>query len=220
MLWLSLGENCLTDDILSRYGKKSFSTPYSPCRSNIEYALNLERLNYHGLLDSENLKVEDNWGKKVVRSKLVSTCEAVYYPAHMAGFEFTHHDPLNSEKDRISFQRKIQRLDEYRGKKDFCFLYFHRKHIDSDLNEIRRRLREFCEYYKSSFNKVHVSLFYQTKIEEDVERRMSFELNDGVLEFEFRTNELWEGKNPDVFWGRVDDDLIEQMINTLDKFVI
>lgn len=41
--YLSLGENCLADDILKRYKLKSFSTPYSPTRSNIEYAIQSEK---------------------------------------------------------------------------------------------------------------------------------------------------------------------------------
>lgn len=43
MIWLSLGENCLSDNILSRHSLKSFSTPFSHARSNIDYALELEK---------------------------------------------------------------------------------------------------------------------------------------------------------------------------------
>ena len=44
-LYLSFGENCLTDNILSRYNIKSYSTPYSSARSNIEYIFITRQLN-------------------------------------------------------------------------------------------------------------------------------------------------------------------------------
>ncbi|MFJ5369320.1 DUF1796 family putative cysteine peptidase, partial [Bosea sp. CER48] len=44
--WLSLGENCLPDNILERNGLKMFSTPFSHGRSNIEYAIQLHSEGY------------------------------------------------------------------------------------------------------------------------------------------------------------------------------
>ncbi|MCQ2587766.1 MAG: papain-like cysteine peptidase [Treponema sp.] len=38
-----MGENCLPDNILSRNDLKSFSSPFSYCRSNIEYILAFEK---------------------------------------------------------------------------------------------------------------------------------------------------------------------------------
>ena len=40
--YISIGENCLADDILKRFNMKSFSSPYASSRSNIEYILAFE----------------------------------------------------------------------------------------------------------------------------------------------------------------------------------
>lgn len=40
---LSFGENCFAERMLERHEQKSFATPYSWGRSNIEYVLHLER---------------------------------------------------------------------------------------------------------------------------------------------------------------------------------
>lgn len=53
--YVSIGENCLTDNILDRFNIKSFSTPYSHGRSNIEYAIHLESEKYQNLLNPEFL---------------------------------------------------------------------------------------------------------------------------------------------------------------------
>ena len=42
MYWLSLGENCLPDNVLQRHGRKTLSTVFSSGRSNIDYAVSLE----------------------------------------------------------------------------------------------------------------------------------------------------------------------------------
>lgn len=52
---VSFGENCLTDNILSRNDLKSFSTPYSSGRSNIEYILAHEKEYFNDFLNSAYL---------------------------------------------------------------------------------------------------------------------------------------------------------------------
>ena len=57
---LSLGENCLPDDILRRNGLKSFSSPYASGRSNIEYVLSFENERFGDFLNPEYLKSNMN----------------------------------------------------------------------------------------------------------------------------------------------------------------
>ena len=64
-LYLSLGENCLPDGILKRYGLKSFSTPYSSARSNIQYAIENELNNYTELLNRKNIVIENRYNKSM-----------------------------------------------------------------------------------------------------------------------------------------------------------
>ena len=124
--WLALGENCLPDDILKRHGKKSFSTPFSACRSNIDYALALDECDYATLLGPEGLCVRQVGIRQVVVQTKIEPCEPVYVQSSMQGFEFTHHDPLASLHDQASFKRKIERLISLRGSENCVFFYLHR----------------------------------------------------------------------------------------------
>lgn len=213
MQWLSMGENCLPDDILSRHGRKAFSTPFSPCRSNIDYALQLEREGYGQLLDPEKLVVGDAWGKRVVRSTSVIECDPVFDPGHRLGFEFTHHDPIASAQDRESFRRKVERLASLRGKEDVVFLYHHRRNIKSDLNVVRRKLAELVGHYQGQTARCHVVLFHQALVAQAEDRRLeSLGMKDGVIEFALHTEKIWGGTDNEVFWARVDDDLLQDML--------
>lgn len=214
MLWLSLGENCLPDDLLKRHQKKSFSTPYSPCRSNIDYALHLEQRGYEVLLDKTLLTVADAYGARVVRSLAVVDADPIFESAHRGGFEFTHHDVLTVDSDRQSFRRKIDRLNNLRGKEDVLFLYHHRRTKETDLKAVRAKLMKFTEHYKADGVSCMAALFYQTPVARGEARGLVVsDRNGSLLEYEFRTYDLWGGKDPEVFWARVDDDLVVEMIS-------
>ena len=220
MLFLSLGENCLTDDILRRNNIKSFSTPYSPCRSNIDYALALEDCGYNDFLDPYYLTEGVAAGKRVIRSKLIVDCEKIYDSTCSKGFEFTHHDLINNSVHRDSFQRKINRLNDIKFQDDIVFLYHHRRNSNTDLSILRDRLKKFPVYYKGKNNIVLVVCFYQTVVTDLSERRLQVRVtSDDFLEFDFLTTSMWGGNDPDVFWGRVDDDLIQEMVIYIKEFV-
>ncbi len=106
---VSLGENCLTENILQRHGKKLFSSPYSHVRSNIEYAIQLEADHYINMLDRSSLYYDKVGDLKVIRKKLPAVTENIYNKLHQKGFEFTHHDVLANNSHRKSFARKIQK---------------------------------------------------------------------------------------------------------------
>ncbi|QBC43668.1 DUF1796 family putative cysteine peptidase [Iodobacter fluviatilis] len=163
-IWLSLGENCLSDNILQRHGLKSFSSPYAASRSNIDYVIALEKENYASILLKENLVYEDAWGKKVVRSTSIINADDIYEPSCSKGFEFTHHDPISSINDRNSFQRRIQRLNEFRKKKDVVFLYHHRITERSNLIKLREKFSTFISFYLGNQSNCHLIFFYQTLI--------------------------------------------------------
>lgn len=58
-----------------------------------------------------------------------------------------------------------------------------------------------------------MSIFYQTVVLEKANRDLEIVCNGSdILEFNFKTMHLWGGDNPELFWGRVDEDLIEKMV--------
>jgi hypothetical protein len=218
--WLSLGENCLPDGILKRYGLKSFSTPFSNGQSNLDYILLLEKVRYKGFLDKENLKYEQQSVKRFTRSKLTSKCDNIYVHYHMRGFGTSYFDLINSEEDRQSFGRKIQRLLSLRGKGNAVFFYHHRYHEQQNLELIFEKAFEYSKYYSWSLKKSHVVVFTQKNPCDISHRCLHYQrVRNNIHFFNFHTEKIWEGNDPDIFWAKPDDDLIKKMIDTTIRIV-
>ncbi|NTV83021.1 MAG: hypothetical protein HGA23_01820, partial [Bacteroidales bacterium] len=170
--------------------------------------------NYEGLMLPENLKHGLSEKKKVVRSTLFNQCDNIYNDMHMKGFEMTHHDVIDSEKDRENFNRKIERQLEIRGNKKVVFLYHHRVNKNSNLDLIFKKASEFSEIYSKGKYSCSVIVFSQKTIPDKDERKVYYKkIKHNIHFFEFYTLQLWGGKDDDLFWARTDDDLIKKMIN-------
>lgn len=220
-LWISLGENCLTDNILQRHNLKSFSTPYSHGRSNIDYAIQLEHLKYLGLLDSANLKHESLDGKNVVRSTLINSCDDIYHQLQMNGFEFTHHDILKSVSAKKSLERKVGKLQRYKGSKNYVFFYHYRLNNNMSKDKVFEKVAQFSSFYKLNGHKCFMIVFTQNIINDDNRRGIYYsKVSDTVHFFELSTLHNWQGDNQDIFWARVDDDLIQKMIAATKKIIL
>ncbi|MFY8180904.1 MAG: DUF1796 family putative cysteine peptidase [Flavobacterium sp.] len=212
--YLSLGENCLTDYILSSHGLKVFSTIYSNGRSNIDYAF-LEKNNYSGLLSFENLKYDVLNDKKVVRSTMVVECQNIYQVLQMNGFEFTHHDVIKNEFDRESYRRKIERQLKYRKKKNFIFLYHHRINENSDFTLLFEKLLEYSKFYNTKKHFCKIIVFTQNIVNDNNDRKITYDMiNDTVHFFNLSTLKNWDGDGDD-FWAKNDEDLIDKLIHQI-----
>lgn len=98
------------------------------------------------------------------------------------------------------------------------FFYHHRKSKNSNINLLRRKLSDFNEVYGSIDKKCIVVLFHQVVVGDKNERRLEVdEMKNGLIEYVFYTEKLWGGNNPDVFWAKVDDDLICKMIEDVEN---
>jgi len=220
MLWLSLGENYLTDGLLKRHGKKSLSTPYSHGRSNIDYALQLEKIGYDVLLENKLLEIGDAFGDRVIRSTCITQADQIFDPAHLKGFELTHHDVIVNADHRDSFLRKIDRFSSIRRRQDVVFFYHHRACSSTNIELLRRKLIDFKNLYSNEQVKCFIVLFYQNISNSEKSRRVSISNNcRGLIECVFYTKERWEGSVPSVFWAHTDDDLIGEMISNISIFV-
>ena len=211
ILYLSLGENCLSDFILERHSLKNFNTPYSATRSNIDYAITLEREGYSRLLDRNAL--EHGWAgpTKVVRN-VKMLCEPLYSTLHSQGFEFTHHNVIDNETDRESFRRKIARINLLRGRRQVCFLYHYRINPNSDVLAIVEKANAFADLYSRGERNCHVIVFTQAIVDHPDKRDVvEVAALDTVSAYVLNTLEAWCGDNPDVFWARQDDDLLRRM---------
>jgi hypothetical protein len=214
IVYVSLGENALTDDILKRHGLKSFTTPYSSGGGNIDYAIFLESIGYKGLLERENLKYDYTGNKKVVRSTIASNSDDIYDKSYMNGFEFAKNDVIGSDNDKYSFNGTIQQLLELRGGAQVVFFYYHRINKNSNLESIFEKASKFLEFYSKKEQALMV-IFVQKIIKDKTERKLTYKkVNNTIHFFEFCTEQVWGGNNPDIYWARVDDDLVKEMIQS------
>lgn len=214
--YLSIGENCLTDNILDRFKIKSFSTPYSHGRSNLDYAISLEKQQYLNLLNPDYLYYDYIGETKVVRNKYYSTADQIFNELHKNGFEFTHHDVLNNESQCKSYQRKIQRMLSFDKSKKLNFLYHYRSNDDLDISKISIKAEEFLSLYQNKGISCNLIFFSQEIISEASQRSIT-KIYDAknVKGYLLKTLELWAGDNEDVLWARKDDDLLAIMIEEM-----
>jgi glycosyltransferase involved in cell wall biosynthesis len=214
-IYVSFGENCLTDNILERHNLKLITTPYSHGRTNIEYIIQLEQDNYKDFLNPEFLQYEDLNEKKVPRLKKYNNIQNQYNELHENGVEFTHHDVIASREARQKMQRRVDKLQKLKGKKSFIILYHHRVHPQTNQEKLLSDLNKIKELYSSSKIRSEVICFTQKIIHQKDQRNLEYELKNGIHYFIFHTQAEWAGGNDDLFWARTDEDLIRQMINSI-----
>ncbi|WP_405569735.1 DUF1796 family putative cysteine peptidase [Winogradskyella sp. Asnod2-B02-A] len=214
--YISIGENCLTDNILDRHNLKSFSTPYSHGRSNLDYIIKLESEGYKNLLNSKYLYHDHVGETKVVRNKYYSTSDNIYLDLHQNGFEFTHHDVINNDAHKNSYERKILRMLSLNNSKKLKFLYHYRDNANKDINKIIIKASEFLAYYQKRNIKCEFIFFTQDVILNQEERSV-IKVHDtnNIKGYVFKTLDAWGGDDPDLLWARKDDDLIKEMIKEI-----
>lgn len=214
--YLSIGENCLTDNVLDRHNLKSFSTPYSHGRSNLDYAIALEKEKYTSLLNPEYLYYDYVGDTKVVRNKYYSISDSIYNQLHKNGFEFTHHDVLNNNAQRQSYERKIARMLSFNKKQHLKFIYHYRNNVDIDIKILIEKASEFLRYYQNRQIKCEFIFFTQEIVAEKSERSIT-KIHDqnNVKGFKLKTLDFWAGDDDDVLWAKKDDDLFAIMLTEI-----
>lgn len=216
MLWASLGENCLADDVLKRHGLNFLSTPFASCRSNIGQILQADALNYENFLDKQYLEYGiTTYGAKVVKNVLFCDDSDIFM--HNDGFEFTHHDVIENQEHVESMHRKVNRMIDLKNDpQDIVFLYHHRRTKNTDLDKIVENLNKFVSNYSSPSTVSKIALFYQRIVEDDSLRRLEvLPANGNVMPFLFHTRQKWQGADGKVLFGKVDDDLMTEMFQSI-----
>ena len=216
-IFVSFGENCLTDNILERHKLKLLTTPFSHGRSNVEYILQLERDNYKDFLNPNYLQYEMFNEKKVPRLKKYNQIHNDYNELHKNGFEFTHHDVIKDESARIKLKQRLDKLQNLIGKKKFIILYHHRVNSGTNMEQLTDNLCELKQLYSKNKIKSEVVCFTQNIITDIKDRKISYKENKEIHFFVFNTINEWEGDNQNVFWARCDDDLLSEMVYFIKK---
>lgn len=211
---VSIGENCLTDNILERHGLKSLTTVYSHGRSNLDYAIALELDRYKNLLERNNLYHAYFGESQVVRNNYYKIESDIYNEAQSNGFEFTHHDVISNIEAKKSILRKMNRLIQLAGKKSFRFFYHYRISDKFAMSEIFKKAQVFLSFYaNSNINKNEFIVFSQEIVNDPEKRGLDrIDATQNICCYLFRTTKIWEGDD-DNFWARGDDDLIKHMLS-------
>lgn len=212
----SIGENCLADDILARNNLKSFSSPYSFGRSNIEYLLLFENEQFADFLNMDYLSYESLSNHDVARNKKYVDVKNQYHDSCSKGFEFTHHDVIGFEKHRKTIRKRCQRLSTLKNK-NIIMLYHHRYCQETDKKLLISHLKKLAEPYKSRNNKVNIFLFYQVLVPHETQRKVEKFVDGDISVYTFYTLNVWEGDDPNLLWARCDNDLLEEMIIDIRK---
>lgn len=216
-IFVSFGENCLSDNIIERHGLKLFTSPFSHGRTNVEYILQFEADNYKNFLNTEYIQYESLEGKKVPRLKTYNIIKNDYHELHKKGFEFTHHDVIASDSIRLKFQQRVEDLQKFKKSKRIIILYHHRINPSTNNEILLNDLHELKEIYSKGKYSSEVVCFAQKIINDQKERKLVHKILNGIHFFEFHTLKIWEGEDQDTFWARCDEDLITEMVSQMKK---
>lgn len=104
------------------------------------------------------------------------------------------------------------------GRYKKMYLFYHHRYCEN-TNEAQL-LKDLCKLkvrYLQKNDNVYVVMFTQIKVDTIKERKVVYIQKDGIHCFYFYTQQIWTGADNDIFWAKVDDDLIAKMMNFVKK---
>jgi hypothetical protein len=209
--FVSLGENCLPDDVLSFVGKKNESYPFGSGRFNIEYIIQIIESDFAELMNPEYLIIGKTDKKEVVRNTLYSHQHPIYSDTVTLGFEFTHHNVLE-EVPKKSFTRKIHRFRKaLEEKKELVFIYHYRYNPAQNPKLIIQLLENFLELLAKKYGSRYKCVLWYQNLEKR-SRGLKINKEGNVLVGEFSTLQEWEGD--DLWNGSSDRDLFTEFFES------
>ncbi|WP_083717157.1 DUF1796 family putative cysteine peptidase [Mailhella massiliensis] len=214
MICLSLGENCMPDMVIQRYGIKSYSTPFSFSRCNIFYSYQLFQTNFKNLINKEFLEKDNNcqFPQFYRNKKIFNTPEdGLFEKSCSNGFEFTHHNVVDKKNDRESFIRKINRLIDLKNSNDaVVFFYHHRYLYNSKIDKIIEYSNELINCFK--YKNKYIVILEQIIVDSNIKRNIFYKRFGNTIIFFFLTTKEWKGKDKNILFAKNDEDLIQKMM--------
>lgn len=210
--YISLGENCLPDDVLSFLGLKNESYPFGGGRFNIEYIIQLIETDFADLLNEQYLFWGKTVAKDVVRNNRYTFQHNIYSDTVTQGFEFTHHNVFE-EAPRRSFIRKMDRFKAVLASgKNIVFFYNYRYSENNDINQLIELMNRFLSIAKNKYGHQYKCLIVYQTLNKPERRLYTKEISSSIYLAEFITKEEWEG---DENWnGSCDRDLFKQLFQS------
>ena len=194
---ISLGENCLMDALLSKYGIKQESYAFGSVRTNIEYDLEIIKDNFENLLKSDLLVEKTvNGIQKVVKNKKYSKVQNdIYCSAVIDSFEFTHHNVLDNNEAIESYNRKIERTKIALESNDIIFWYHYRYSTNNNLEILIKQFEDFIKYLSKKNNKKKYQICIFTQIVSDDIHFINEQYNNNINIVKCYEKNIWCGNN-------------------------
>jgi hypothetical protein len=208
LTFVSIGENCLIDEILKDSKLRTATYPFGSGRFNIEYILEICKEEFEHFLDENFLYYATVENKIVVKNNFYNCKLNIYESSVCNDVEFTHHDVFKPNV-RDSFLRKIERFKYATNQPaDYVFMYYHRFSSNTDIEKIKELLMDWSDWIEQkSLIKPKIVFIHQELIKNKEERKVSLKDFSCGKEVIFYTLDLWSG--PELWSAAKDRDLFK-----------
>jgi hypothetical protein len=211
--FVSLGENCLIDEILKDSNLRTATYPFGSGRFNIEYILGICKEEFRHFLDDQFLYYATVENKIVVKNNFYKCKHNIYEPSVCHDVEFTHHDVFKPNV-KESFLRKIERFKHATDQpSEYVFMYYHRLSNNTNIETIKALLKDWADWIElKSLIKPKIVFIHQKLIENKEERKVSVQEFSCGKEVIFYTLDVWSGAE---LWAAAKDrDLFNSFLNS------
>jgi hypothetical protein len=217
--WLSIGENCLTQNIINTLKLKSLSTPFSWAISNIDhiiYAMEEKNIfknkeNFYITNDQET-KVFYRYSDHTTKKHFAKNSEV------LEKMHFPHHNFIEKIEDFKKITTRHQRLYDLSNTDNLIFLYHYRSpDIDEYSHKSLEYVRERLSYFKETFfPNSKIVMFY--KLYNETKDVVLINEKDIIEIMILSPENKWQG--PGNTFAKKDEDLHKKMIDLAYKTII
>jgi hypothetical protein len=199
ILWLSLGENCLSQYIIDNNNLNTKYTPFSWTGTTIEMINKAEEDDYKNFFNFNYFSWEPDPDPEVPDLPQFYAPVNTFYSdnggrfskRYSQGFRFAHHKEITFNKEEEEkIEKRLYRLKNIENQ-TIVFVYNYTNLLNNhhDPLKIRKMLQSFKQKYEAKNNKVFFLYFYQNPDNSKNTYKLVSDDN-GIFEFEF-TCELW-----------------------------
>ncbi len=213
LTFVSLGENCLIDEILKDLKLRTATHPFGSGRFNIEYITEICKEEFEHFLDDQFLYYATVENKIVVKNNFYKCKHNIYESSVCHDVEFTHHDVFKPNV-KESFLRKIERFKYATDQpSEYVFMYYHRFSSNTNIEIIKALLKNWSDWIENkSLIKPKIVFIHQKLIENKEERKVSVNDFSCGKEVILYTLDVWSGAE---LWAAAKDrDLFNSFFNS------
>lgn len=210
--YVSLGENCLIDEILKDFHLRKETYPFGSGRFNIEYIRQICEEDLAHFLDPNFLRYAEVEGIQVVKNDYYTFENDIYESTVCDAVEFTHHNVLDP-KVRESVQRKVERFRlALSDPRDYVFMYYYRYSEKRNEEAIITQLKMWMDgVEKKSGVRPRLIFLHQELVNHYQDSHWKYQEQVWGIEVTMYTKQVWEGAQR---WSAADDrDLFREMLN-------